>query len=397
MPAGRLKAMHQLNYQLFRYFLCGRKVLIFLAITILGIERITESWWTRNQKAFPEPGIRKLCLFCSTRWTFPNMQARKDLKKLIRTLMTQGGIHLVIYCVRSERVIRTLRRNYDLIRSQVKMRVPISYHSVCDLIDKYCLPHKNIVLFGQTGAGKSSLVNLMAGKNVAATSNDILRCTMHWEEYPITLDDKSYMVFDTVGLEAPQLKRAEFIDAVENSYRLIKKLKQQGGIDLLLFCIHAGEVADTLQKNYRIFHEFLCDQNVPIIVVITHLEHEARAGTMDDWWKKNGKILHRWNIHVAGHACITAIEGNFPEFYAKSRTTIQNLVKDFTDDRRKQAWIGENNIFVSLVHKLKGRNGSLDETVDRVIHYLTQRCGMSPDDASTLADRIKKDEADGAA
>ncbi|KAG1852207.1 hypothetical protein F4604DRAFT_1629214 [Suillus subluteus] len=396
----------------------------------------------------------------------PNMQARKVLKKLIQTLIMQGGIHLIMYCVRGERVTRTLRRNYGLIRSQVKMRVPIalvvtgleyhepdmevwwrkneriisnlgmtfaghacvttamshknaspklqerreeSYHTVCNLIEQCRLSNeigihgvnprdtikptpsaiKNIVLFGQMGAGKSSLVNLMAGNDEAVTSNDMQRCTPHWKEYPVTFGSESYKVFDTVGLVAPQLKRDEYLDAVEDAYKLIQHLETQGGINLLLFCIRASEVPDTLQKNYRLFHEFLCDKKIPIVVVITHLEHEA--GTMDGWWKNNSGTLRDWNIRVAGHACITAIKGNRPILYEESRVKIRNLVKKFTDD--EQAWIGGNNTFVSPRHKLKGPlvgNGSFHETNDIVL-FFTQRCGMSPDDANKLADRIKKD------
>jgi hypothetical protein len=39
--------------------------------------------------------------------------------------MEQGDLHLIIYCVQGERVIRTLRRNYEFIRSEVKRKVPI--------------------------------------------------------------------------------------------------------------------------------------------------------------------------------------------------------------------------------------------------------------------------------
>jgi hypothetical protein len=44
----------------------------------------------------------------------------------------QGDIHLVMYCVRGERAVRTLRWNYELIRSQVKKKkVPIILVVTC--------------------------------------------------------------------------------------------------------------------------------------------------------------------------------------------------------------------------------------------------------------------------
>ncbi|KAG1902417.1 uncharacterized protein F5891DRAFT_1186533 [Suillus fuscotomentosus] len=141
-------------------------------------------------------------------------------------------------CVQQEREIRTLHWNYELIRSQVKTKVPIvlivtglesyqpetedwwrvnertisklgmtfvghacittatmadpmfvqrrtqSYNAVCKLIEQ-CHPsnnhtgpsllfrktasnnHPKVAIIGQARAGKSSLVNLIAGENVA--------------------------------------------------------------------------------------------------------------------------------------------------------------------------------------------------------------------------------------
>jgi PIN domain nuclease of toxin-antitoxin system len=57
--------------------------------------------------------------------TVPDTEARRMLKQHVQTLMEGGDIHLIIYCVRGQKVIRTLRRNYDFIRSQVKSKVPI--------------------------------------------------------------------------------------------------------------------------------------------------------------------------------------------------------------------------------------------------------------------------------
>ncbi|KAG1737371.1 P-loop containing nucleoside triphosphate hydrolase protein [Suillus lakei] len=249
---------------------------------------------------------------------------------------------------------------------------------------------KNIVLFGQAGAGKSSLVNLMAGKDVAKTSNDLKSCTLRWQEYPIEFDGESYEVFDTVGLEEPQLGIPQYLDAVENAYSLIQYLERQGGIDLLLFCMRAGRLSTTLQNNYRLFHEFLCDKKVPIIVVITCLENEI--GEMDAWWKRNEEGFREYQIHVTGHACITAIRGNFPHRHEESRTMIRNLVKEFAADgqKEKQAWRADN-LFMSFMRKLRGLllgNGKLRRK--DMVSCLTNRCGVSPDIAKKLADRIKK-------
>ncbi|KAG0708029.1 hypothetical protein DFH29DRAFT_1066032 [Suillus ampliporus] len=141
-----------------------------------------------------------------------------------------------------------------------------------------------------------------------------------------------------------------------NAYKLIQDLKRQGGIDLLLLCMRGGRITATLQSNYRLFYEFLCEKKVPIVVVITHLEQEAsQDSTMDDWWKRNEKVFHSHKIHVAGHACITAADrrGSYPRLYEESRDTIHNVIKEFTTDGQKSAWIGGNNPFVSLMRKLK--------------------------------------------
>ncbi|KAG1852196.1 P-loop containing nucleoside triphosphate hydrolase protein [Suillus subluteus] len=401
------------------------------------------------------------------RGTVPDKEARRILKELVQTLMKQSDLHLIIYCVRGEKMIQTLRRNYQFIRSRVKGRVPIvlvvtsleshgpdmeewwrlnenaiskhgmtfdghacvttgkitqsnvteygrkqSYDAVCKLIEQFRLSnespglsrstthnipsklvarnrHTNIVLFGLGGVGKSSLINLMAGENVARTSNNMRACTLHWQKYAIKIDDKSYNVFDTAALEEPQLGIPQYLDAIENAYTLIRKLGRQGGVDLLLFCIRAGKLAPTLQYNYRLFHEFLCDEKVPIVVVVTYLENED--GEMDDWWKRNRVIFDEREVRVAGHACITAIEGNYPVRYEQSRTTIRELVKEFTADGQMEAWKGGDSTFVSFMRKLNGLLVGKEKPYVKknVASRLTERCNLPPDVAKELADRIK--------
>ncbi|KAG1852208.1 P-loop containing nucleoside triphosphate hydrolase protein [Suillus subluteus] len=246
---------------------------------------------------------------------------------------------------------------------------------------------KNIVLFGQAGSGKSSLVNLMAETDVAITSNDMESCTLRWQQYPIQFDSESYMVFDTVGLDEPQLDITKYLDAVENAYSLIQNLEKQGGIDLLLFCMRAGRLTETLRNNYRLFHEFLCDKKVPVVVAVTHLETEP---IMEDWWGRNEKTFRSQQMHVVGHACITTKNHfNFQSLYEDSRVIIRNLVKQCTADGQRQAWIG-GNVFVSLMRKLKQLLVGNSHVKKAIIPRLIKRCGMSPDVAKKLAKRIDK-------
>ncbi|KAG2355328.1 P-loop containing nucleoside triphosphate hydrolase protein [Suillus spraguei] len=245
--------------------------------------------------------------------------------------------------------------------------------------------HKTIVLFGETGAGKSSLINLMAEKEVANTSPDMQRCTMQWNKYTIGFSGDSYTVFDTIGLEEPQLGIKEYLESVENAYRLIKELDKQGGIDLLLFCVRAGRVTATLQSNYRLFNEFLCEKKVPIVLAITNLEREKR---MEDWWERNHSTFEKYQIQVAGHACITAanrLDGRHQVLYEESRITIRNL---------KQAWMGGDNLFASLMRRLKELlSGGPNVRKKDLVPHLTKRCGISPDVAKKLAKMIREDIA----
>jgi tRNA U34 5-carboxymethylaminomethyl modifying GTPase MnmE/TrmE len=101
---------------------------------------------------------------------------------------------------------------------------------------------KNILLFGQSGAGMSSVINLMAGEERAKTSPGTERCTTRLEEHTITFDGCHYKVFDTAGLEEQQLGAQEHLETIANISHIITKLNQDGGIHLLLFCVRAGHL-----------------------------------------------------------------------------------------------------------------------------------------------------------
>ena len=89
---------------------------------------------------------------------------------------------------------------------------------------------KNGILFGETGVGKSSVINLMAGREVAQTSSDLPSCTLHAEEYAFTFPGGTEIrTFNTVGLEEPDMGVKPFMDAIVKAHQLVTSLQSWWG------------------------------------------------------------------------------------------------------------------------------------------------------------------------
>ncbi|KAF9233497.1 P-loop containing nucleoside triphosphate hydrolase protein [Melanogaster broomeanus] len=204
-----------------------------------------------------------------------------------------------------------------------------------------------IMLFGETGVGKSSLVNLLAGEAIADVSPDSVACTMHSKEYQFHVGPTSIRLWDTVGLEEPEKAANGYVGAIEKAIDLIQRLNETGGISLFLF--------------------FLGKKQVPIALAVTHLEGETE---MEKWWNRNVKKLEKSGIVVAGHACLTTLEDN-PK-YSRSR----EACKIFSP----KAWIGR---------LLKGlRSLAADKLFPKakdLTNILTKRCHLDAEVAQRVA------------
>ena len=244
----------------------------------------------------------------------------------------------------------------------------------------------HVLLFGETGVGKSSLVNLLAGWQIAGVSPDSVPCTLDASEYQFQLGSTTIRLWDTVGLEEPEKGPNGYVGAIEKAVQLIKRLNATGGISLFLFCIRGNRVTATTQSNYRLFYEVLGKKEVPIALVVTHLEREV---DMEDWWHRNERALERQGIHSTGHACITTRDGH-PK-YTESRDVVRSLLSRF-DVQGKfsmtlEAWIAR---------VLKGLGLMVEKSFplargQDLIQILTKRCNLGPDVAQRVAACIDSD------
>ncbi|KIJ67536.1 hypothetical protein HYDPIDRAFT_108372, partial [Hydnomerulius pinastri MD-312] len=234
---------------------------------------------------------------------------------------------------------------------------------------------------GETGVGKSSVINLIAGMTVAEVSPDVQGCTMDSKQYDFKVGGKNYCIFDTVGLEEPEMGVNGYLEAIEKALELIQKLTRQGGVDLLLFCIRGNRCDATTQSNYRLFYEVLCGGKVPVALVITHLEREV---VMEEWWTRNVGTIEKYGIKSAAHACITGVPDNRPGGkYAQSREAIRVMLGGYDGEGKymmpPEGWFIRFMQAFGIFAPPKGLKGR------KLVDVLTKRCRLDRATAQELA------------
>ncbi|KAL4079748.1 hypothetical protein J3A83DRAFT_1153613 [Scleroderma citrinum] len=148
-----------------------------------------------------------------------------------------------------------------------------------------------IVVFGRTGMGVSSVVNLILGQEEAPYHSDIHPCTVEPSYYRLDIDGQEFDVYDMPGF------RKDFSPA-----KLIGRLHRERGIDLLVNCIRPKD--GTIRGYYNSVRSMVPDR-VPIVAVVTGLERHGEE--MEDWWLKNGEELLGKGLKFVDHACVTSL------------------------------------------------------------------------------------------
>ncbi|KAF8550570.1 hypothetical protein OG21DRAFT_1393268, partial [Imleria badia] len=138
----------------------------------------------------------------------------------------------------------------------------------------------NVIICGDSGVGKSSVINLLAGDQVVDVSAGARGRTLDHGSYKINTGMQQFLVWDTVSFRNASIDRRR---VAENAVELIREVSQQGGIDLLVLCRKASWSPSLDLDQYNLFKELLCERQVPVpvAVVVTHLEwHDP----MEKWW-----------------------------------------------------------------------------------------------------------------
>jgi len=100
----------------------------------------------------------------------------------------------------------------------------------------------------------------------------------------------------------------------------------------VLLCMVGSQVTGAVESNYRLFNDFICDRQVPLMLIVTGLGKTRR---MEDWWDKHQTDRKLQAMRCLDHACITVLQGEDKEHekkYEDSTQKIQRLLIDFMKD-----------------------------------------------------------------
>ncbi|KAG1769575.1 P-loop containing nucleoside triphosphate hydrolase protein [Suillus occidentalis] len=189
---------------------------------------------------------------------------------------------------------------------------------------------KNVVIFGETGSGKSSIINVIAQKQVAATSNDAVGCTSKPKRYSVDISGQKFVLFDTAGLNEGTAGTVPLRQARRQLKNLLDKLlnhkSQSGGVDLIVYCVRNTTAPRIIIDAYDTVYSGICrKKGVPIVVVVTGLESES---PMESWWDSHKDKFS--SLHLAGHACVTTIQDypGIPEEHTRRVAQSGEILRD---------------------------------------------------------------------
>lgn len=124
------------------------------------------------------------------------------------------------------------------------------------------LPVRNIVIFGDPGSDRRFVLRL-AG--VPLDPHGLPPKIFEIQRHSVTISDQEYSLYHTAGLPGSYSRRLalQAREVLGNLYRLIRAI--DGEINLLIYVVRNTPST----SSFRLFHDFLCQQDVPIILVQT--------------------------------------------------------------------------------------------------------------------------------
>ncbi|CAF3174167.1 unnamed protein product [Rotaria socialis] len=192
---------------------------------------------------------------------------------------------------------------------------------------------KWILIVGSTGEGKSSLINLLMGREVANVNDSADGVTMDCQEYVTKHAETEYHLYDTIGLHEADGGKVPHKNAIEKLVAFAKSHSE--GFNLIIFVMAKGRIRHDFEQNHLLFHDTIFCSQAPSILYVNGCEFEKQTGK---WVTENAERLKSFQFKDV--VCGTTMKhaGEFEERIApkreETRTAIWNAIDQFSAAKR---------------------------------------------------------------
>ncbi|KAI5995124.1 hypothetical protein EDD15DRAFT_2366052 [Pisolithus albus] len=151
----------------------------------------------------------------------------------------------------------------------------------------------NVLVMGEIGSGKSSVINLLIGKTVAKVSPDAEPCTLKTVRHEATIQVQEALttvhIWEVVGFNQPEDMTGKG-SGMTLDVDLDPILQAKASVDVIFFCMQGSRLKNAPTRVVKHIND-VSGGRITIVPVITNLEREKN---MEDGGRGMGEAFKIW-------------------------------------------------------------------------------------------------------